>query len=156
MHWAGKQHAGWKECRPCHCCCLRRCRDLRCPQHMVWLRQQFVDQVWGLEDCERYHITLCHFMLHLLTLSCRGAMHMPRPCNDSETGTASAKCRPTSWYVLTRATTTTPSSSRASLSSLTESRHTALRPYICFAPLFLLCIVLPALAVLLRFLHHRK
>ena len=31
-----------------------------------------------------------------------------------------------------------------------------LRPYIRFAPLFLLCLVLPALAVLLRFLRRRR
>ena len=98
-------------------------------------------------------------MLRLPTLSRRGAMHMPRACNDSETGTASAERRPTPWYVLTRVTKTTPSSSRASSSSLIESIHTALRPHILVAPLFLLCllcVVLPALAVLLRFLRHRR
>ena len=77
MHWVGKQHARWKECRPCHCCRLRRCRDHQCPQHMAWLRQQFVDRVRGLEDCERHRITLCHFMLRLPTLSCRGTMRIP-------------------------------------------------------------------------------
>ena len=37
-----------------------------------------------------------------------------------------------------------------------ESLQTALRPYIRFAPLFLLCIILPALAMLLRFLRNRR
>jgi uncharacterized SAM-binding protein YcdF (DUF218 family) len=34
--------------------------------------------------------------------------------------------------------------------------HAALRPYIRYAPLFLLCVVLPALAMLLRSLRRRS
>lgn len=41
-------------------------------------------------------------------------------------------------------------------SSLIESLQNALRPYIRFAPLFLLCVILPALAMLLRFLRNRR
>jgi len=41
-------------------------------------------------------------------------------------------------------------------SSLIESIQTALRPYIRYAPLFLLCVILPALAMLLRFLRNRR
>jgi hypothetical protein len=37
-----------------------------------------------------------------------------------------------------------------------ESMQIALRPYIRFAPLFLLCVILPALAMLLRFLRNRR
>jgi hypothetical protein len=75
----------------------------------------------------------------------------PARRSDGET-----RSRPTSWYVLTRATVTTPGGGRASSSSLIESIHTALRPYIRYAPLFLLCVVLPALAVFLRFLRQRR
>jgi hypothetical protein len=82
----------------------------------------------------------------------------PARRSDGETQSSTAERRPTSWYVLTRVTTTMPGSSRASSSStsLIQSIHTALRPYIRYAPLFLLCVVLPALAVLLRFLRHRR
>lgn len=34
--------------------------------------------------------------------------------------------------------------------------HAALRPYIRYAPLFLLCVVLPALTMLLRLLRRRR
>lgn len=82
----------------------------------------------------------------------RGA-HSPARRNDDETRSPSTERRPTSWYVLTRAATTIPSSGR---SSLIESIQTALRPYIRYAPLFLICVILPALAMLLRFLRNRR
>lgn len=82
----------------------------------------------------------------------RGA-HSPARRDDSETRSPSTERRPTSWYVLTRATTTIPDSGR---SSLIESIQATLRPYIRFAPLFLLCVILPALAMLLRFLRNRR
>ena len=82
----------------------------------------------------------------------RGA-HSPAGRNDGETRSPSTERRPTSWYVLTRTATTIPGSGR---SSLIESIQTALRPYIRFAPLFLLCVILPALAMLLRFLRNRR
>ena len=81
----------------------------------------------------------------------RGA-HSPTRRNDGETRSPSAERRPTSWYELTRTATTIPGSGR----SLIESIQTALRPYMRFAPLFLLCVVLPALAMLLRFLRNRR
>jgi hypothetical protein len=82
----------------------------------------------------------------------RGA-RSPARRNDGETRSPSMERRPTSWYVLTRTSTTIPGSGR---SSLVVSIQTALRPYIRFAPLFLLCVILPALAMLLRFLRNRR
>lgn len=83
----------------------------------------------------------------------RRGSHSPARRSDGETRSPSNERRPTSWYTLTRTATTIPGSGR---SSLIESIQTALRPYIRFAPLFLLCVILPALAMLLRFLRNRR
>lgn len=77
----------------------------------------------------------------------RGA-HSPARHNN-ETRLPSTERRQTSWYVLTRI----PGEGR---SSLVESLQNALRPYIRFAPLFLLCVILPALAILVRFIRNRR
>ena len=86
----------------------------------------------------------------------RGAQ--TNPARQNETMSISAELPAPSWHLLTRATaaptTAMPRSSRAS--SLIESVHAALRPYIRYAPLFLLCVVLPSLAVFLRFLRRHR
>ncbi|KAH9995645.1 hypothetical protein BJV74DRAFT_883850 [Russula compacta] len=80
------------------------------------------------------------------------------PARKNETTSISAELPAPSWHLLTRATaaptTAMPRSNRTS--SLIELVHAALRPYIRYAPLFLLCVVLPALAVFLRFLRRHR
>ncbi|KAI0303561.1 hypothetical protein B0F90DRAFT_1706852 [Multifurca ochricompacta] len=69
------------------------------------------------------------------------------------TQTPVAESRAGSWHALTRAGTTVPGG-RTSLSAL-ESLQAMLRPYLRHVPIFLLCVVLPALAVLVRFFRRR-
>ncbi|KAI0247640.1 hypothetical protein BJV78DRAFT_1380100 [Lactifluus subvellereus] len=92
----------------------------------------------------------------------RGRTGSPARRSRSQTPATTEPSRPGSWYALTRSVATVPSSRTSTTSTSSgpwpmtlESVHAALRPYLRHAPLFLLLVVLPALAMFVRILRRR-